>query len=110
MLYVIAPVVLALAWIPLFLRFLRGWRNRKNPVSLAICAAISFLIYTNVVSMLLALGAGDWQTVRALNLLFGAFVIVNFYIAFNWSNQRFPEARRGSYSVPPTNVSKDSSD
>lgn len=110
MLYALAPIVIALAWIPLFVRFLRGWKNRKNPVSLAICAAISFLIYTNVVSMSLALGSSDWKVVRDLDMLFGAFVVVNFYVAFYWSNQRFPDARRGSYSVQPTNVSKDSRD
>lgn len=108
--YAIASLVLAIAWVPLFLRFLRGWRNRKNPVSLAICACISFLIYGNVTTTLLALDAGAWQTVRILSIVFNAFVVVNFYVSFHWSNQRFPDSRRGSYSVPPMNVSKDARD
>jgi hypothetical protein len=45
-----------------------------------------------------------------LTTLFNGFVVVNFYLSFHWSNQRFPNARRGSYSVPPTNVSKDARD
>jgi len=110
MLYVIASLALAVAWIPLFLRFLRGWKNRKNPVSLAICATISFLIYVNVMTATVALKLGDWQTVRILNLFFDGLVVVNFYVSFHWSNQRFPDARRSNYSVPPTNVSKDSQD
>lgn len=108
--YVIMSLVLAVAWIPLFARFLRGWRNRRNPVSLAICATISFLVYINVMTATVALGLGDWQTTRILNLLFDGFAVVNFYVSFYWSNQRFPDARRGSYSIPPTNVSKDSRD
>lgn len=110
MLYIIASLALAVAWAPLFKRFLRGWRNRKNPVSLAICALISLIMYTNVMTALLALDPGNWQTVRVLDLLFGGFVVVNFYASFRWSNQRFPNARRGAYSVPPTNVSKDARD
>ncbi len=108
--YVIASAALALAWIPLFRRFHRGWKNRKNPVSLAICAMISLAIYGNVMGVLLALGMGDWWTVRVLSLTLDAFVIANFYLSFRWSDQRFPDARRGSYSVPPTNVSNDARD
>ena len=106
----IISLVLAVAWIPLIGRFLRGWRNRKNPVSMAICAMISFLIYVNVITALTLMGLGTWETTQSLSILFNAFVIINFYMSFHWSNQRFPDARKGSYSVPPTNVSKPKDD
>lgn len=110
MAYVIIPTALALAWVPLLLRFLRGWRNRRNPVSLAICATISAAIYGNVTTTLLAIGQGAWETVRILTVAVNAFVVLNFYLSFYWSAQRFPDARRGSYSIPPMNVSKPSDD
>jgi hypothetical protein len=106
--YVIVPAALALAWIPLLVRFLRGWRSRKNPVSLAICATISALIYSNVTTALTAMGQGAWETVRLLTMMVNVFVIVNFYLSFHWSSQRFPDARKNSYSIPPMNVSKPS--
>lgn len=110
MVYVIIPAVLAFAWVPLLVRFLRGWRNRKNPVSLAICATISALIYGNITTALTAMGQGTWETVRMLTVAVNVFVVVNFYLSFHWSQQRFPDARRGSYSIPPMNVSKPDDD
>lgn len=110
MAYVIVPIALAFAWVPLLVRFQRGWRNRKNPVSLAICATISALIYNNITTALTEMGQGAWETVRMLTVAVNAFVVVNFYLSFHWSSQRFPDARRGSYSIPPMNVSKPDDD
>jgi hypothetical protein len=110
MVYVIASFALSVAWVPLLVRFLRGWRSRRNPVSLAICATISALIYGNVTTALTAMGQGAWETVRTLTIAVNAFVVLNFYLSFHWSGQRFPDARRGSYSIPPMNVSKPSDD
>lgn len=110
MVYVIIPIILALAWVPLLIRFLRGWQNRKNPVSLAICATISALIYGNITIALTAMGQGAWETVRMLSIAVHVFVVMNFYLSFYWSSQRFPDARRGSYSIPPMNVSKPNDD
>lgn len=109
MAYVVIPLALAIAWIPLLVRFLRGWHNRRNPVSLAICATISSVIYGNVTTALLAMGQGAWQTVRILTVAVNAFVVVNFYLSFHWS-RRFSDARRSSYSIPPMNVSKPNDD
>lgn len=110
MVYVIIPTALALAWVPLLIRFLRGWRSRRNPVSLAICATITALIYGNITTALTAMGQGAWETVRMLTIAVNVFVVLNFYLSFHWSGQRFPDARRGTYSIPPMNVSKPSDD
>jgi hypothetical protein len=110
MVYVIASFALSVAWVPLLVRFLRGWRSRRNPVSLAICATISALIYGNVTTALTAMGQGAWETVRTLTIAVNVFVVLNFYLSFHWSGQRFPDARRGSYSIPPMNVSKPNDD
>ena len=106
MVYVIVSIVLAVAWIPLLIRFLRGWHSRKNPVSLAICAMIATSIYNCTTNALNVMGHGALEVVRMLAIAIQAFVIVNFYFAFHWSSQRFPDSRRASGSIPPINVSK----
>lgn len=103
---VAASVILAAAWLPLAARFLRGWQNRKNPVSLAICGALCLFAYANVMFAIVML---DGATLRFLAIASHAFelvVIVNFYVAFKWSAKRFPDARSHSpeYSVPPMNT------
>lgn len=102
----IVLLLLAVAWLPLAWRFFRGWRNRKNPVSLAICAAISLSSYANILLALTLLGQASWAFFTFATRVFDLIVVANFYVAFHWSNTRFPNTRRVSheYSVPPTNT------
>jgi len=95
--------VLAASWLPLALRFSRGWKNRRNPVSLAICAAALLFSYTNVLFALALLGETTWRFFAVATHVFDVVVVVNFYIAFKWSDRKFVDARR-EYSVPPTNT------
>ena len=94
----------ALAWVPLALRFSRGWKTRKNPVSLAICAAILQFTYANILYALALQGQTTWRFFAIATHTFELIVVVNFYIAFRWSDKKFIDARR-DYSVPPTNTS-----
>ena len=102
----VALVLLAIAWLPLAGRFLRGWRNRKNPVSLAICAAICLSSYTNLIMALMLTSDASWEFFVVATRVFNLIVIVNFYVAFHWSKRRFPDTRRAphEYTVPPTNT------
>lgn len=102
----VVSIVLALAWLPLAGRFLRGWRNRKNPVSLAICAAVCLFAYTEILFALAINEQSSWQFYAVATHVFNAVVVGNFYLSFRWSERRFPEQRRGApeYSVPPTNT------
>jgi hypothetical protein len=101
-----ALLTLAVVWLPLAWRFLRGWRNRKNPVSLAICAAIGLSVYVNIMMALALTEHTSWEFFIIATRLFDLVVIVNFYVAFHWSKKRFPNARRTphEYSIPPTNT------
>jgi hypothetical protein len=105
-LFAVALLVLAMAWLPLAWRFLRGWRNRKNPVSLAICAAIGLSVYVNVMLALALTERTSWEFFTIATRAFDLIVVANFYIAFHWSKKRFPEARTAphEYSIPPTNT------
>lgn len=89
----VLSIVLALAWLPLTLRFLRGWRSRRNPVSLAICAALCLFMYMNVLFLLVALHGASWRFYTIATHVFEVVVVVNFYIAFKWSAIKFPDAR-----------------
>jgi uncharacterized membrane protein len=101
---IITSSVLALAWLPLAVRFNRGWKTRKNPVSLAICAAMLLFAYTNVLFAFAISGETSWRFFAIATHVFDAIVVVNFYAAFRWSDKKFENQRRDyHYSVPPTN-------
>ena len=110
MTYILAAIsiALAIAWVPLALRFLRGWRSRKNPVSLAICAALCLFMYTNIMLGIVLVEGTSWQFFILATHAFHLIVIINFYVAFKWSERRFPEQRHQSrsneYSIPHTNT------
>lgn len=111
----ILSVVLALAWLPLMLRFYRGWRNRRNPVSLAICAGLCLFVYTNILFLLVLLDGASWRFLACATHVFEGVVLVNFYIAFRWSAIKFPDARHLHHSravpatIPPIDVSNSTS-
>lgn len=100
----ITSAVIAVAWIPLVFRFNRGWRERKNPVSLAIAATLLLEIYTNVLYVFALSGETSWRFFANATHVFGVIVIVNFYVAFRWSDKKFVDTRRAPYSVPPPNT------
>lgn len=94
--------MLAAAWLPLAARFNRGWKSRKNPVSLAIAAAALLFAYTNVLFAFALIGQASWEFSAIATHAFDFVVVINFYVAFRWSDTKFTEARR-QYSIPPTN-------
>ncbi len=101
---------LAFAWLPLALRFSRGWQTRKNPVSLAICIATLQFTYVNILFSLALQGETSWRFFSVASHVFEAIVVINFYIAFRWSDKKFVDARsqhavQGNYTIPPTNAS-----
>jgi hypothetical protein len=105
---VITAGVLTLAWLPLALRFNHGWKTRRNPVSLAICAAILLFVYTDVMYALAISDVTTWRFFAIATHIFEAVVVVNFYAAFYWSDRRFADARsqhvaKTEYTIPPPN-------
>lgn len=109
MLYTVVTVAVICAWIPIFLRFLRAWRARHNPVSLAICATIAFTVYRSTMAVLVDMDLGSWLTARNLSLVFNALIVINFYAAFRWSETHFRDERSRT-TEPPPNASKDLKD
>lgn len=93
-LFTLIAAVLSIGWIPILLKFYRAWNSRRNPVSLAICLVIAYLIYNNIVDLAVYAFSGNptWS-MGALNI-FNMLVCVNFYVAIRWSNRHFSEARK----------------
>lgn len=95
--YIITSSLSVALWLPILIQFMRSWRSRGNPISLAICAAITLIMWTSL--------AGIWLvTDRITGHIFvlataGASTLVASYahLAFIWSNRRF-HSQRGSQS------------
>ncbi len=82
-------LVVAVAWLPILLKFYRAWTERKHPVSIAISLLITFVIYLPLYSVLS--GQGMWAlttTVVIDGLLCGVF-----YLAFWLAKYRFSGPR-----------------
>lgn len=85
--------VSVLLWAPIFIRFLRQWWSRDNPVSLAICAAILLIMWWAVAGIWLVTGQAD-TTVVVFSTA-GASILTAFcaHFAFYRSRTKFPDQR-----------------
>lgn len=91
---VFLSTALAAAWIPILIKFVRAWRARGNPVSLAICGIILLSIYSNILVIAVYAYDGNPRWAAYATHVFNGLVCANFYLAFVWSNRRFPDARK----------------
>lgn len=82
-------LVVALGWLPVLIRFFRSWRERANPISLAICVLISVALYLPVY------GAATLEPLwpRATISVLSAVACGTFYAAFWWAKKRFLNSR-----------------
>jgi hypothetical protein len=83
-------VVIALGWLPVFLRFFRSWRARSNPISIAICVLILFAFYLPVYLAVTSVVSWPFATVVALD----AIACTTFYVTFHFANRKFPDTRK----------------
>lgn len=83
-------VIVALGWLPVFRHFWKAWRSRNNPISLAICGLIGFMVYINLAVHIFIKNDPAWTAVvvGAVNVA----VLINFYACFRWAKKLFPEA------------------
>lgn len=96
--------ILALAWLPILIKFFRNWRGRANPISLAICFIIAFAIYICIVPffetqdpLVMALVV---QIVNAVTCLF-------FHISFGWAKKRWtPDGQTTRSGTIPATTTK----
>lgn len=85
-----STVTLALAWLPVFVRFFRSWRARGNPISIAICTLILVTLYVPVYLAGCIPSSWPLATVIALSVI----ACATFYGTFYYANRRFPDTRK----------------
>lgn len=91
---IFAGAIVTILWIPALLHFVRAWRSRHNPVSLAITAHILFTMLQSVPAALWVLDERtDRELVIALALALSAALCCLYLWAFRWSDQRFKNER-----------------
>jgi len=88
--YLVSSILLAVAWIPILIKFIRAWRSRNNPVSLAICGIIGLSMYTTTVSIAVYAFDGNTAASTLGIYVFNAIACANFYFAFRRAEKRFP--------------------
>jgi 4-amino-4-deoxy-L-arabinose transferase-like glycosyltransferase len=92
-LFTLVAALSAIAWVPILIKFLRAWLTRRNPVSLAICLVIAFIIYTDVITLSVYAFSGNptWSfaAICGLNMV----VCCNFYFSIRWADKTFRDKR-----------------
>lgn len=83
----------AVAWLPIIFRFYGNWKDRRNPVSLAICGCLCFLVYVHVMFAFTVMSVATWNVLLVGAHAFSLVTLINFYASFYWAKRRFPEAR-----------------
>lgn len=87
-------VLVALGWMPVFRHFWRSWRKRNNPISLAICGLVGFMVYINLAVYIFMKNDPAWTAIVVGGV--NVAVLLNFYLCLRWAKKLFPEAiKRG---------------
>lgn len=80
--------IVAAGWVPVLARFWKSWRARHHPLSLAICALISLMVYINLAVYFFVTSNPMWTSIiiGSLNIA----IICAFYICLYWEKKIFP--------------------
>jgi hypothetical protein len=81
-------LILSAAWIPILLFFLKNWRERGNPISLAICGLVGFSAYTDAMVWLYFSNNCNPYALLAMHIM-QALVMIFFYVSFKWTKKKF---------------------
>jgi hypothetical protein len=81
----------ALAWVPILIKFFRSWRARSNPISLAICLLIGLAGYVPVYVAVMFASASIWSIATVIGT--DGIICFGFHGAVMWSAKRFPDTR-----------------
>lgn len=89
----LCALILAGAWAPIFIKFLRSWKARENPISLAIALMVVAIAYG---PLWLAMNVTPWTWIGIL--VVDGITCLGFYGAVILSRKRFisDERRNGS--------------
>lgn len=94
MITAIASFILALAWLPMLLKFLVHWRQRKNPLSFAIALTLAYVVYSSALQGWSLLARFEIDDLVEASVLTNVIVCGNFYLAEFVRAKNFPDQRR----------------
>jgi hypothetical protein len=91
--WIVAALVVALAWVPVVYSFLCNFRNRRNPISvvIAIHAGLSSLVVLLIASCISDFA--DERVVAGVALSSSLATAALYQWAFWWAGRKFPESR-----------------
>lgn len=87
-------IILEAAWAPIFWHFIRAWRRRGNPKSLAIAVLVLFMMFL-ALSIYFVNDKVDVLAILVVNQGLAFLVCANFYFAM-WKEKRLFKDTRGS--------------
>lgn len=95
----IASFMQALAWVPIGVFFFRRWRERRNPISLALCLTTAYAAWSGAVPYWLARPrVGSW--VGWALLIANALTVTLAHVSLLWAKKKFVGARPRDQSPP----------
>lgn len=84
-----------LLWSPILLRFYRNWIKRSNPISLAICAAVTLLMWLAVAGVWAVVGDVRVEVVTFVSTAVSLAVALYANFTFYWAEKTFDQNRKG---------------
>lgn len=93
-LYYILSATSSALWVPILVKFYRSWSNRHNPVSLAICALITLIIWMAIAGIWILSGNISHELIVTCSAALSSSVAIVFHIAFYWSEHKFAGSRQ----------------
>lgn len=93
--YLVISLIGVLLWTPILIKFYRSWSARRNPVSLAICAAVVLIMWSTLAGMWLVTGRIQAGELIMATSAMSAAVAIYVHASFVWSKRRFPDSRSG---------------
>jgi RsiW-degrading membrane proteinase PrsW (M82 family) len=83
--YLVLAGIAVCAWAPILFRFYRNWQHRHNPISLAICSAVTLLMWLAVAQIWEITGDVKGEVVSfvstGLSIVVAAYANYTFYVA-----------------------------
>lgn len=89
----ILAVIQCLLWAPIAYKFFKTWKKRKNPLSLAICLNIFYIIYVGAVPYWIS-SKTDIRLAIGTMLVFNLLVCSNFWLAIRNDKTKFNSKRK----------------
>lgn len=91
--YLVVSTISVVLWVPILIKFFRSWSLRRNPVSLAICASITLIMWTSMAGMWVVTGRIAANTLILATSSMSLLVALYVHVAFAWSKRRFNDER-----------------